>query len=343
MKVDWGLILPIVFLLSLGMLVLRSVAPQQVGSQLVFMFLFWIVFIIFSRLDFQIPIALQFPLYIFSLLFLLAPYLFGEHTRGAVRWLQFGQYTVQPSEIVKPFLIVTYCVLATSAHTKRTVALIASLLIPWLIVFFQPDLGTSLVLFSGWAVVFLSRFSVKSVVLSGFVMLLIGITAAIFVLKPYQHSRLTTFLNPYRDPLGEGYHIIQSLTTVGSGQLVGRGLGQGPQSQLRFLPEHHTDFIFAAMAEELGFMGAVVVLALYTILFWRIYRISQTTTDPTLSLICLASLSQLTFQTFINIGMNIGITPITGVTLPFMSAGGSSLLSLGITFGLIHAISTNNK
>ena len=154
-----------------------------------------------------------------------------------------------------------------------------------------------------------------------------------------QKDRLTTFINPYNDPLGRGYQVIQSVITVGSGQFLGRGLGHGTQSQLRFLPERHTDFIFASLSEELGFVGAATVLTLLTIFLWRVYDHSQASSHPIGTLFCLASLNMLAFQIFVNIGMNMGIAPITGITLPFVSYGGSSLLSQCIILGIISSLS----
>jgi len=158
-------------------------------------------------------------------------------------------------------------------------------------------------------------------------------------LRPYQRDRLLTFINPTRDPLGRGYHVIQSLIAVGSGQIFGRGLGHGTQSQLKFLPEYHTDFVFASLTEELGFVGGILVIILFLFLLRRIYSISQTAPSVSASLFCLSSLAMLAFQIFINIGMNMGLAPVTGITLPFLSYGGSSLLSLGVLLGLLNSIS----
>lgn len=171
----------------------------------------------------------------------------------------------------------------------------------------------------------------------------ISIPAIQFGLHDYQKQRLMTFIDPYQDPLGKGYHVIQSIIAVGSGEVVGRGLGHGTQTHLQFLPEHHTDFIFASISEELGFVGSAFCLITYALLFWRIYTISQTVFDAKASLFCLASLAMLAFQTFVNIGMNIGIAPVTGITLPLVSYGGSSLLSVAIILGIVNSISRSAK
>ena len=342
LKFDWYLVLPSLLLLFLGLTVLKSVASDLVIFQLLFTFIAIVFFLLFSSTDFQLPLTLHLPIYFLTVVFLLTPFVFGIHSRGALRWLQIGQFSLQPSELAKPFLLMAFAMLAISPLRRKFVWLFGSFMLPWTIIFFQPDLGTSLVIFVGWLTILLSRLSLKTVLLSGLILAIFLFPISHYALKNYQKDRLLTFANPYRDPLGQGYHVIQSLIAVGSGSLLGRGLGHGPQSQLRFLPEHHTDFIFAAISEELGFVGSSLVLTLFAILLWRIYRISQSVSSPAASLFCLSVLSMLTFQIFINIGMNMGIAPITGIPLPYLSYGGSSLLSLGILIGLVNSISTRN-
>lgn len=337
-KIDWWLALPALFLTLIGLLVLRSITPELFTNQLLFAAVSAAFFLIFSSLEYQILKSLHLPIFIISLIFILSPYFLGVHTRGAKRWLQIGQYTLQPSEIVKPFLLNSF-----SALSSSSLFLVLSFLPPWLIIFFQPDLGTSLVVFSGWSVIFLSRFSVKSVLTFFIFVITLIVPVYAFLLLPYQKDRVRTFVNPYHDPLGLGYHVIQSQIAVGSGQFMGRGLGHGTQSQLRFLPERHTDFIFASLSEELGFVGVISVFTLFSLLFWRIYNTSQRQTNPTVSVFCLSSLTLLAFQSFINIAMNMGLAPITGITLPFLSYGGSSLLSLGIHLGILNSISQNTS
>lgn len=338
MKIDWWLALPALFLTLTGLLVLRSITPQLFSNQLLFSGVSAAFFLLFSSLDYQILKSLHLPIFIISILFILSPYLLGIHTRGAKRWLQVGQYTLQPSEIAKPFLLNSF-----SSLSQSPLFLFLVFLPPWLIIFFQPDLGTSLVIFSGWSVIFLSRFSPKSVLTFLLIVATLIVPVYAFLLRPYQRDRLRTFINPYHDPLGQGYHVIQSQIAVGSGQFLGRGLGHGTQSQLRFLPEQHTDFIFASLSEELGFVGVFSIFILFSLLFWRIYDISRRQTNSIVSVFCLSSLSLLAFQTFINIAMNMGIAPITGITLPFLSYGGSSLLSLGIHLGILNSISQSTR
>ncbi len=338
-RFDWRLIVPALLLSALGLLVIRSAAPALFLNQFVFWLAAVVIFLIVSFVDFRVFTSLYIPIYVFSLAFLVTPFLFGLHSRGAQRWLQFGQSTLQPSEIIKPLLIIVFAVIAGSAYRRKTLLLAASAILPLAVIFFQPDLGTMLVLFIGWLTIFLSRVRLRVFLpaLLAFILLLLPIYK--FVLRDYQRQRLESFLNPYSDPLGQGYHVIQSLIAVGSGEFFGRGLGHGTQSQLQFLPEHHTDFIFASLSEELGFVGAGLVLIFFLVLLYRIYRISQTTSSPVASAFCLSTMALLAFQIFVNVGMNMGLAPITGITLPFISYGGSSLISIGLTLGLVHSIS----
>ncbi len=325
---DWWLILPAILLVILGLTIIRSVFPSLISFQLAFAIAAAAAFISAALVDYRIFQALHLPIYVGSLIFLITPFIFGLHSRGALRWLQFGQISIQPSELVKPFLLLSFVMLSTRWR-------IVAFAIPALIIFFQPDLGTTLVLTIGWLTVFLSNFSFHRIALFGLTIFVLATPIFWFVLKPYQKDRLMTFINPYADPLGRGYQVIQSVITVGSGQFWGRGLGQGTQSQLRFLPERHTDFIFASLSEELGFVGAGFTIILFLIIMWRIYLLSQSATNPAVTLYALGTLAMLSFQIWVNIGMNLGLAPITGITLPFVSYGGSSLVSLGLTLGIL--------
>lgn len=336
---DWWLITPPVLLSVLGLVILRSIAPEQLLQQAVFLGISIFVFIFFSLTDYKIFFALYLPIYLLSIIFLLTPLIFGIHSRGALRWLQFGILTVQPSEIIKPFLLIAF----TMAAIKfKKLYLLGLFFLPAVIIFAQPDLGTTLVIGIGWLTIFLTKISVRWILVLGLTFILL-IPSGWLLLKGYQKDRIYSFVNPYSDPLGRGYHVIQSTIAVGSGQLFGRGLGHGTQSQLKFLPEHYTDFIFASLTEELGFIGGFLVILFYSITLIRIYHLSRYTSNPAAAMFCLSNLALLTFQIFVNIGMNMGLAPITGITLPFLSYGGSSLLSLAINFGLLSSISREIK
>lgn len=325
---DWWLIISAVLLVVMGLTVIRSVFPSLFLFQLIFAMTAVAVFILIASIDHRIFQALYLPIYFGSLFFLITPLFFGSHTRGVLRWLQFGQISIQPSELVKPFLLLAFVMLPSKWR-------IIAFIFPALIIFYQPDLGTTLVLTIGWLTVFLPNFSFRRIALLGLTVSIVAAPIFWLVLKPYQRDRLLTFVDPYADPLGRGYQVIQSVISVGSGKFLGRGLGQGTQSQLRFLPERHTDFIFASLSEELGFLGAGLTLALFLIVMWRIYLLSQSAANPTVTLYALGTLTMLSFQIWVNVGMNLGLAPITGITLPFVSYGGSSLVSLGITLGIL--------
>ncbi len=337
-KADWWLVVPAILLISLGLLMLRSIAPGQLIFQAVFVVISMFVFLFFAFTDYQLFFSLHLPSWIIVQLLMLLPFLFGISSRGAHRWLQFGQVFFQPSEIAKPFIIISFAVLASGQIKNKLMWLIAAFIVPAVIIFFQPDLGTMLVLAIGWLTIFLPQLSRKVLGILVLIVLLISPVTWLF-LRNYQKDRLITFVDPYTDPLGRGYQVIQSTIAVGSGQFWGKGLGQGTQSQLQFLPERQTDFIFATLAEELGFVGAAMVIILFGWLFVRIYYLSKRTSNLSANFFCLGVLAMLTFQVFVNVGMNVGLAPVTGITLPFISYGGSSLLSLAITLGLLISIS----
>jgi rod shape determining protein RodA len=341
---DWEIILPVFLLIVLGLVIMRGLAPQLLIYQLVFSAIAAVAFIFFSNTDYKIFESLHIPIFIGSLIFLTLPFLLGVSSRGAHRWIQLGGANIQPSEIIKPFILTTFAVIATTAMRpyKKLMLLGISFLLPVGIIFIQPDLGTSLVIGIGWMIILATQVPGKWLI-SGLLIVLLLSPIGWMLLRGYQKDRIATFINPYNDPLGKGYHVIQSVIAVGSGGFLGRGLGQGTQSQLRFLPENHTDFVFAAMSEDLGFVGGGLVIILISILLHRLYKLHLFITDPVASLFCLAVMGMLAFQTYVNIGMNIGIVPVTGITLPFLSYGGSSLVSLGITLGITHSISTASK
>ncbi|HUV71906.1 MAG TPA: rod shape-determining protein RodA [Clostridia bacterium] len=340
-KFDFYLLLPVVFLLGLSLAAVASVSPPNLGNHLLYLVLGIVFFLFFSFLDLEIILPLSPFFYLFCLCLLTLPFLIGTVTRGSMRWIPLGDFTIQPSEIVKPFLaIFAAWFWAKREFSFKNFLLFFLLFLPVLVlIFFQPDLGSTLVvlsIFSG--LVLVSRISLKQLLA---LVLLTSLTFPLFwfSLRNYQKLRVIHFLNPYLDPLGEGYNLIQSKIAVGSGSLFGRGLGRGTQSHLAFLPERHTDFIFASLAEELGFLGSGLILLLYIFLFLRILKIAAQSRTQALSLLSLALFFYLFFQTAVNIGMNIGLLPITGITLPLISYGGSSLLATAISLGLLESIS----
>ncbi len=270
-------------------------------------------------------------LYYFNLVLLVAVMLVGHSALGAQRWIQLGPVTIQPSEFAKLIMIISLASLLEDKvgklNTLQDLLPVAAFVgLPFILVMKQPDLGTSLVFIA----IFLGMIFACGVNLK----LLGGMFAAglailpllwMFVLKEYQKMRIMVFLDPNVDPLGSGYHIIQSEIAIGSGMLFGKGLLGGTQSQLNFLPENHTDFIFAVVGEELGFIGATVLLILYLVILWRGMRIAQDASDTFGMLMAVGITSMLAFHVLVNVGMTMGIMPVTGIPLPLMSYGVSSL------------------
>lgn len=315
-------------------------------KQLLFMLAGIALMIVCALIDFNKLTTMVVPIYLLNLALLGLVLFLGKSTGGASRWFSIGIFKLQPSEFAKIFMII---VMAAILSTKKGEYLspnkiffcIAGLVPPMILTLTQPDLGTSLVLiavFVGMLFCSGADFRVLSI------LVLIGLLAVVVavkvpLLKPYQIDRLSVFMNPEDDPRGAGYNLIQSKIAIGSGSVSGKGLFSGSQTALGFVPEHHTDFIFTVLGERMGFIGASVVLALYLLLLLRTISIALAARNSFGMLIAVGVVSMLTFQIFVNIGMTIGIMPITGIPLPFISYGGSSLLTTFMAMGLILNVS----
>ncbi|MBI4039544.1 rod shape-determining protein RodA [Candidatus Daviesbacteria bacterium] len=345
-KIDGVLTLCAVFLSLFGLAMIGSVAPSLFLQQLAFFGVGFLLYLLFSSFDYRIFRHLAPLLYLMTMLFLIFTYFWGLTARGSVRWLTIADFRLQPSEIAKVVLIITACSLLLKFRKNFPVALILSLtamLLPMLLVFLQPDLGSSMVIASIWLSIILAFGVPKKYLMMGILGLALVIPISWNVLHDYQKQRLVTFVNPYLDPLGSGYHAIQSTIAVGSGQFWGKGFGKGTQSHLQFLPEQYTDFIFATLAEEFGFVGSMIIVALFTILCLRLIFIAQHAPDLFGCLIVVGVLVMILVQTVVNIGMNVGLLPITGITLPLVSYGGSSLISTLIALGIASSVAVRSK
>ncbi|MCU5774126.1 peptidoglycan glycosyltransferase MrdB [Erwiniaceae bacterium BAC15a-03b] len=287
-------------------------------------------------------------LYIVCVLLLVAVDVFGQISKGAQRWLDLGFVRFQPSEIAKiavPLMVARFINRDVCPPSlKNTAIALILIFMPTLLVAAQPDLGTSiLIAASGLFVLFLSGMSWK---LIGVAVLLVAAFIPIlwfFLMHDYQRDRVMMLLDPESDPLGAGYHIIQSKIAIGSGGLRGKGWLHGTQSQLEFLPERHTDFIFAVLAEELGLVGVLILLALYLVLIMRGLMIAARA-QTTFGRVMAGGLMLILFvYVFVNIGMVSGILPVVGVPLPLVSYGGSALIVLMAGFGIVMSIHTHRK
>jgi len=300
-----------------------------------------------SFFDFRLFRNFSYPiifLYVMVLILLLAVLFFGKEVRGSSSWFSFRGFSFEPVEFAKIVVIIVLAKYFSLRHIEmfriRHVAISAIYVgIPAILVLRQPDLGSTLILLAIWiGMVIIAGIKLRHLLLVILIGALVCAGSWSFFLKDYQKNRILDFINPQRDPLGSGYNIRQSLIAVGSGGILGKGLGYGSQSQLNFLPERHSDFIFAAFAEEWGFLGALFLILLFGVLFYRLMKINFNIKDN-FSRLFIAGISiMLLFQIVINIGMNIDLLPITGIPLPFISYGGSNLLMNFLALGIIQGI-----
>ena len=345
---DWALLGMVLVLCTISVFEIYSATMHTKYSGFHTKQLYWILggivaMFLMSKLDYHKLLDIVWYLYGFFMLCLVAVKLVGHKALGGKRWLKFGPITFQPSEWFKLVLIVLMALyfanLGGKSLTWRDIFKAMALVgMPMVFVLLQPDLGTALtytpILLAG---LFLGGINWKQAAIIGTVGLvaIVGVWTSGKILKPYQKARLTSFLNPDNDPKGSGYQIRQSLIAVGSGGVWGKGAEQGSQTQGDFLPIPHADFIFAAFSEEHGFTGAFLVLLLYFVILMRLIQNAQTAADMSGSLLVMGVVAVLTFQIAVNVGMVIGFMPVTGIPLPLMSYGGSSVLFTFLALGVV--------
>jgi len=350
LKFDWILFLTVFLLISLGMVALYSVSSvgeklnlENFRKQFISISIGTALMLFFSFHDYRTFNSYSTKLYFGVVAILTAVIFFGTTIRGTSGWIGLGKYNFQPVEIVKIILVVFLASFLSKKRTELSIFLkvISSavlIFIPFFLILKQPDFGSASIIIITWiAMLFVSGLNKKTMAL----LLIVGIAGfslSFLFMKDYQKQRIVNFVNPYNDPQGSGYNVLQSIVAVGSGGIWGKGLGHGSQSQLNFLPEKHTDFIFAVITEEMGFIGAMVVVALFAVILYRIKKTAQLARDNFGYLISIGVMAILSYQIFINIGMNIGISPVAGVPLPFLSYGGSSLISMMASIGIIQSI-----
>lgn len=308
-----------------------------------------VIFFLFANYNYQLLSKnnrIAYPLLLLSLVYLL---IFGDPIRGSARWIDFGFFQLQPAELAK---IITGVGLARWLYLNRGqinswknfLATFVYSALPAGLIFLEPDLGSAVIVMSVWFGILLLSPLKKSYIL---VFLIATVLAAgvywQFFIKDYQRERVEVFLQPDKDPTGKGYNVRQAIIAVGSGQWLGRGLGQGVQSGLKFLPEKHTDFVFASASEEIGWIGSTAIVTLFFILLYRLLTIMKRSRDQLAMYITGGIFFLFASQTIINIGMNIGLLPVTGIPLPFITYGGSSMLVSAIALGIAQNISAQSK
>lgn len=345
-KIDYTLVLSLIPLLVAGLITMKTLGGGNdyfFDRQLIWVAASFAVFILAGMMDWSFLRngALLFFFYLLGVFGLITLLILGKTVKGAASWIDFSFFSLEPAEPMKIILILVLAKYFARRHVA--IANIKHILVsgfyaflPAALVLFQPDLGSAVIFAFIWlGMVLVSGISKKHLFFVFLVSLLIFLIGWQFVLQPYQKARIMTFVHPLADVRGAGYNAYQSMLAVGSGQVLGKGIGFGTQSRLSFLPEHETDFIFAAFAEEWGFVGVLFLFLFFGIVLWRVLRISFIGSSNFERLFSMGMAILIFTQIFINVGMNIGLLPITGITLPFMSYGGSALFSLFIGLGIL--------
>ena len=347
-NVDWILLATALFVTTLSVLSMWTLAPGRGGATLASRQLSWVgiglvALLVLASLDYRHLVRFAPAFYVMGVSLLLVVFVLGRSVSGARRWIHLGPITFQPSELFKLIFALTLAWALTwrSGDSPSRGTIIASLLLlglPFVLVVRQPDLGTALVLVPV-VVAVLVGVGVRLRVLGAFTLAgLAALPLGWLALKPYQQDRLLVYLDPFRDPLGTAYNVIQAKIAIGSGQLLGKGVSGATQSQLAFLPERHTDFIFAVFAEMWGFIGCLVLIVAYGLLVLRGYEIAASTRDPQGRVLALGVTAVFAAQILINLGMVTGLLPVVGIPLPLMSYGGSSMLASLMGLGLLLSI-----
>ncbi len=347
--IDWGMLVIVVVICALGVVQIFSAAHgtawqdawwKQIVWVGVGLLLMWVA----SAVDYHSLMQHITPLYLLSVALLVTVLLIGKQAWGATRWIPLAPgFHLQVSEFVKLVIILLVARYMTELHsdtleTRDLLKVLGLIGVPMLLIIKEPDLGTALTYLPILGVgAFLAGLNWRYLAAVAVIVVLV-LPVGIHFLQPYQKARLVSFLDPDRDPRGTGYQVIQSKIAVGAGGMWGKGVAQGTQTQLRFLPVPHTDFIFAAFAEEHGFVGIVVVLALYFMLLMQIVKNAQTAPDRAGMYICMGVAALVLFHVLVNVGMVAGRMPVTGIPLPLMSAGGSSMLSMFLMLGLVNNV-----
>lgn len=352
-RIDWFLVVAVLLILIAGLLTMNSFTATSYFShrQLWWAFMSLLGFLLASLVDWRFlrQSGVLVSIYGLSCVVLILVSVVGRVVKGAQSWFDLGGIALQPSDFFKLVLILMLAKYFSRrhieiAHWRHILVSGLYAFIPFALILLQPDLGSAVIIFLIWLgmIIFsgVSRKHLLTVLAIG----LVGFSLAwVFAFAPYQKDRIMTFLHPLADIRGAGYNSFQSTVAIGSGQFLGKGVGYGTQSRLQFLPEYETDFIFAAFAEEWGLVGVLFLFALFGIIIWRVTKISLTVETNFEALFGIGLAILIISQFIINVGMNIGLLPVTGLTLPFMSYGGSHLLSEFIGLGMLMGMRGYNR
>lgn len=354
-NLDWGVVLFPLLIGCAGLVVLNSAGfdpdtgvSKPFVSQSAYMVAGWLVFIVSAIISPNLWKRLAIPVYFLGLLLLLFIIVKGGVVAGgAGRWISLGPVRLQPSEVMKVGVILVLATLfggksasSSGYNLKGLFRPAVIMLFPALLIIKQPDLGTALCLIAiGGGMLFVAGLRIRTLILLILPLVLLSVPIWHYGMKEYQKQRVLTFLAPERDPMGKGYHSMQSRIAVGSGAVFGKGFKKGTQTQLRFLPEQTTDFIFSVLAEEWGFVGSVAVISLYLLLIQHLFSLASRFDDMFCFYVTVGTGFLIFFHMFINIGMVIGVLPVVGITLALFSYGGSSLITSMCLLGMVAGFS----
>ncbi len=347
-KIDYGLIIVVLLICVLGVVVIGSAtyslgSERYIRTQTISIFLGIAAVVVIMFIDYNTFSRMYIPIYIICNAMLLAVFVLGQGSEswGADRWIRIGGFGFQPSDFAKLGIIICLAkVLDDNKNDLHKIKVLLKVLLfagfPMILILAQPDLGTTLI-FAGFVfgMLFVAGLKYKYIVRAGIIGLITAPLAWFGVLHDYQRQRVLIFLNPEQDPLGGGYHTLQSRVAVGAGKIFGKGLFNGTSNQFGFLPEKHTDFIFSVVAEELGFLGVTVLIILYAIMLYKCIKIAREAKDDFGAYLVTGVTCMIAFHIFLNIAMTIGLAPVTGKPLPFVSYGGTFMLTNMIAIGLV--------
>lgn len=353
---DWALLMAAMALTALGLLAIYGINISggssdffQFRKQLIAFGLGLIIALGAAFVDYRHIRTLSLPIYLAGIVMLIAVLVFGSTSRNAGRWFVVGAISFQPVEIAKVMLGV-FLAAYLSRHIHRRLnwsAYIGSLVVSlpyFILVLMQPDFGSAMILVALWFSIILFSGLPKR---AWWILLILMVAVSSLVwtvgLRPYQKDRVLSFLNPSLDPHGASYNVTQARIAIGSGGWLGKGIGEGSQARLRFLPEASTDFMFAVLGEELGFIGLAITLSLFTFIFYRFIKIALESSDAFAGILLVGLASIMALHLIINAGMNMGLLPVTGIPLPFTSAAASSLISMFTVIGIAESVAVNTR
>ena len=357
---DWLLVLAPLVLTAIGIVMIydtTNLTPGLDTSDLLHDFTFrQIVYAVFglvvifglSAIDYHFYATIRWPIYLGTVALLTVVFAIGEITHGAQRWIDLSFFQLQPSELSKLVLVLVLAKFLADNEREisrwRTLIISLGLIgLPMVLVYLEPDLGTTLILGFIWLVMIIAAgLDWKQIVLMALLVIIL-LPLIWLTLQPYQKNRVMTFLNPEADPTGEGYNPLQARIAIGSGGIWGRGVGSSVQSQLRFLRIRHTDFIFSVIGEELGLWGGIFFFVVFAFIILRLLRAALIAHSTYGRLIAIGFAAALFVPSFVNLGMNLGLMPVTGIPLPFVSSGGSSLLTFMMMVGIVESILAHDK